>query len=77
MFWVVLGSLLFNYKTKLYGVLFVLVPLAYFKYFEFFAISLFGLSISDSYFPSSIPPGISFVTFTGITFILSKKKIYI
>lgn len=75
MFWVVLCSLIFNRNTRVSGVLLILLPLAYFKYFEFFSVSLLGLSIPGKYFPNSIPPGISFVTFTGITFILVKERV--
>ena len=74
MLWVVLGALIFHREQRLTGVLFLLAPLAYFKYFAFFANDILGLSLSAAYLPSSIPPGISFVTFTAITFVLIKPR---
>jgi alginate O-acetyltransferase complex protein AlgI len=74
MLWVVCVSLLFDRRGKYIGIALILIPLIYFKYSEFLLISILGFGHIEFMLPEEIPPGISFVTFTGITFILSKQE---
>ena len=72
--WVLVCAIIFSKQRWKIGVSLSLLPLIYFKYSEFLVVSVLSIENINFLFPQSIPPGISFVTFTAIAFIFSKTE---
>ncbi len=73
--WVEKTSQFLNHKSRIAVlIILLLLPLIYFKYSAFILTSIFHFDGKFTNFPSEIPIGISFITFTAIAYIIEIYK---